>query len=180
MKRALSILIALAMVLSLGMACAQAQVTWHDSAYPTYTELVTIGYFTKEGRVIESETVSLFEDDGFGNAYGSLIYCDRDESSIEYRLGRAYASLDTTFYVPTHALQNGWDHRWDSAEIRIFGDGELLCTVSGFTAYSEPLPVSIDVSNVNFLKIEFNNTIYFYSGMTYPLVALGNPVLVNK
>ena len=173
MKRALGILLTLVMILSLGMASAATLNTWGNPG----TDLTSIGYFTKEDRIIEGNSTHVNATDSFGNTYASLIYSDTEEGMIEYRLGGAYETLEATVYIPTYALQNGWDHMWDTAEISIYADNQFVGTISGFTSHDAPLPIAIDVEGVQFLRFEFDDVCFYYMGRANALAVIGNPTL---
>lgn len=173
MKRALVILMVLVMALSFGMANAATVNTWAEPG----VELTSIGYFNKVDRIVEGNSTNLNAKDNYGNTYSSMIYADTTEGSIEYRLGGQYKTLEATFYIPAMAVQNGWDHMWDTAVISVYADNEFLGTVSRFSAYDTPLPTIIDVENVQFLRFEFNDVCYFYNGREWGLVAIGDPTL---
>ena len=177
MKRTLGILLILVMVLCLGMANAQTYGAWNDSIRSAGTDLTSIGYFTKEGRIIEGNSTDLFAEDGYGNHYSSLIYSNINEGMIEYRLGGNYTTLDATVYIPDFALKNGHDHQWSTASISIYADNQYLGSVSGFSAYDAPLPIRVNVENVNFLRFEFDDVCYFYNGMEYALAVIGDATL---
>lgn len=173
MKRALGILLTLVMILSIGMASAA---TLNTRGNPG-TDLTSIGYFTKEDRIIEGNSTHVNATDSFGNTYASLIYSDTEEGMIEYRLGGAYETLEATVYIPTYALQNGWDHMWDTATISIYADNQFVGTISGFTSHDAPLPIEIDVEDVQFLRFEFDDVCFYYMGRANALAVIGNPTL---
>ncbi|MBQ4538928.1 MAG: hypothetical protein II995_04900 [Oscillospiraceae bacterium] len=177
MKRTLGLLLVLLMVISLGMANAQTYGAWNDNIYSAGTSLTSIGNFTKEDRIIEGNSSDLFAQDGYGNQYSSLIYSNTCEGMIEYRLGGNYKTLNATVYIPAFALQNGHDHQWNTASISIYADNQYLGCVSGFSAYDAPLPIRVNVENVQFLRFEFNNVCYYYHGMEYALAVIGNAML---
>lgn len=176
MKRALSILMILVMVLSLGMANAQ---TWTYDTFTRGTSLTSIGYFNKVERIVEASSGNLFDNDNYGNYYSDLIYAGTSEGMIEYRLDDNYTAFNTTLYVTGPATKEGHDHYWDTATISVYGDDVLMYRIAGFTPKSAPQPVNLNIEGVKFLKITFDHACYYRHGMEEPLVALGNPMLVK-
>ena len=177
MKRILGILLILTLVLSLGMAGAESYGAWSDNIASAGTPLTSLGYYNKEDRIIEGNAYDINATDNCGNQYSSMIYANTYDGMIEYRLGGRYNTLNASVYVPAFAVQNGHDHNWNTAVISVYADNNFLGTISGFSAYDAPLPISINVQNVQFLRFEFDNVCYYYNGMEYGLAAIGNPTL---
>lgn len=179
MKRTIAVFLALLMVFSFGMANALTFSASYENVDNLGVELTSIGYYTKDDRIIEAENGDLFDHDSFGNSYSTLIYPNIEEGQIEYLLNGAYTTLEADIYLPEYSLKYGESHRWDHASISIYGDDTLLGTISGFSAYDEPLPIIVCVENVRVLRIEFDDVYCYYHGMTYPLAAIGDPMLTK-
>lgn len=173
MKRMLGILLALVMVLSIGMANAATL----DTEERPGTELTSLGYFAKEGEIIEGDATDINATNLFDRTYSSLIYADTEKGMIEYFLGGEYKTLEVFFYIPDEAITNGQDQSWDAAVISVYTDEELLFTVSQFAPFDMPLPLIIDVENAQYLRFEFDNVCYYYNGRPCGLAALGEPKL---
>lgn len=173
MKRILVILLALVMMLSLGMANADAV----DNAERTGTDLISLGYSAKEGEIIEGDSTDINADNFFDRIYSSLIYANTEKGMIEYHLGGEYKTLELFFYIPDEAISNGRDQSWDAAAISVYTDEELLFTVSQFAPFDTPLPLIIDVENAQYLRFEFDNVCYYYNGNPCGLAAIGEPIL---
>lgn len=151
--------------------------------YKDSTPLTSIGYFTKERGFYESEAgKSNHDTDNYGTLYSTMIYSDEKHTFGEYLLGGNYKEFTASIYVNANALKEGTDHFWDTATISIYGDDVLLYQATGFDAKDEPLPVSVNIEGVKFLKIEFNQAVYSLSSFAFngqPLVVLGNPAVVK-
>ncbi len=169
---------ALEAVLGVAPAAEEAAVMYKDS-----TPLTSIGYFTKEHGFYESEAGKSDHDtDNYGTLYSTLIYSDEKHTFGEYLLGGNYKEFTASIYVNANALKDGTDHFWNTATVSIYGDDVLLYQTTGFDAKDEPLPVSVNIEGVKFLKIEFNQAVYSLSSFTFngqPLVVLGNPAVVK-
>lgn len=179
MKRTIAVLLVLLMVLSLGMANALTFNASNTNVADLGVELTSIGYYTKDNGIIEAGIGNLFDHDNCGNSYTTLIYPNIEEGQIEYRLNGAYTTLEASVYLPEYSLKYGESHQWNHAVISIYGDDMLLGTISGFSAYDEPLQLLVNVEDVRFLRIEFDNVYCYYHGMTYPLAVIGNPILTK-
>ena len=150
-----------------------------NGVYAETVPLTSIGYFTKDDHVLEAEGgYTRFDTDNYGNAYGTLIHASVSEGGIEYRLDKEYSALMCTLYVTDTAVKEGHDHQWQNAAINFYADDVLIYSATGFTAKSEPLPLMLDVQDVQFLRIEFDRVCYYNTGREHPLVAVGNPMLV--
>ncbi len=173
MKRALGILLILVMILSLGMANAATL----DTAEAPGTDLISLGYSTREGEIIEGDSTDINAENFFDRIYSSVIYANTEKGMIEYYLGGEYKTLETFFYIPDEAITYGRDQSWDAAVISVYTDEELLFTVSQFTPFDTPLPLIIDVENAQYLRFEFDNVCYYYNDKPCGLAAIGEPKL---
>ena len=139
--------------------------------------LTDIEYFSKSGSIQEDYWVD--GTDNYGTAYPhSITPFDSGTTYIEYYLGGQYAKLSGVLYVTSHAKSiNPSYYTWGIATISIYGDDILLYTNTGFTTKDQPMNISVDISEVDFLKISFENAHYFDTGMSESLIGLGNPTI---
>ena len=61
--------------------------------------------------------------------------------------------------------------------MRQYGDDVLLYTCSDFSPKYKPIDISVDISNVEFLKICFLNADYPNEGSRHPILGIGNPTI---
>lgn len=142
-----------------------------------YSFLLTdLDYFSKSSRVY---TNSKYDNiDNHDTVYGSCITGKDEDSYIEYYIGCEYTNFSGTLYVTDHARSiNPNFQNWDIATISIYGDGLLLYSYTGFSTKDKPLNIDIDITNVEFLKISFDNAYYFNSGLRLALICMGNPTI---
>lgn len=120
---------------------------------------------------------SLHEVDNYGSVYASNLGLE-GWSSIEYYIGSDYSKLTCTLYITENA--KGYDEEayagsWSNLTISIYGDDVLLYTKTGFNTKDKPLDISVDVKDVEFLKIvSSNNGFIYWYGVA---VGIGNPTL---
>lgn len=158
---------------------APGSLPFDESLYVNATSLADLDYFTKDDWVYMLEDYFLYEEDNYGNIYDAMLVSCTEEGAIEYRLGGDYRLFIGYVYVPDYALKNGYHHYWDTAELSIYGDDQLLFTISGFNEKTEPVPFALNVEGVKFLKVVFDHTILYHQGSGSPLAAIGKPALVK-
>ncbi len=80
-----------------------------------------------------------------------------EEGYIEYNIRREYKTLDFYLYIPRDvaAVTKLKSSEVASGVINIYGDDVLLASYSGFSLNDTARACSVDVSGVEFLKIEF-------------------------
>lgn len=139
--------------------------------------LTDIDYFTKAGAIHENSWID--STDNYGATYPhSIAPYDSGTTYIEYYLGGQYAKLTGVLYITSHAKSISPSYyTWNNATISIYGDDVLLYTKTGFTTKDQPIDISVDISEVDFLKISFENAHYFDTGMSESLIGLGNPTV---
>lgn len=139
--------------------------------------LTDIEYFSKSSSIQEDNWVD--STDNYGTVYPhSITPFDSGTTYIEYYLGRQYAKFSGVLYVISHAKSiNPSYYTWDIATISIYGDDILLYTNTGFTTKDQPININIDISEVDFLKISFEDAHYFDTGISESLIGLGNPTI---
>lgn len=166
--------------LEAALGTGQSYIAFDNAEYMDRILLDEIGYFAKDDCVRVPNATNLYSTDNYGNNYSTLVYSTELDGSIEYQLNGAYSIFLGTFFVPDQAVKNGHDHHWATASVAIYGDDELLfASTEAFEAKSEPLPVILDVSGVAYLKVVFRDANYYDIGRTHPLIALGNPAVVE-
>ena len=133
--------------------------------------------FEKEG--IRLDAVLMDGKDLYEGIYTSCFGPKDDSGYVEYLLNGRYIRLDTVLYITGADLSPYYDYTWDAAVCRIYGDEELLFEQIGFQHKDEPQPLSLDVSGVKFLRIEFDKAAYYNTGAGRPLILLGNSMLVQ-
>ncbi len=133
--------------------------------------------FEKEG--IRLDAVLMDGKDLYEGIYTSCFGPNDDSGYVEYLLNGRYIRLDTVLYITGADLSPYYDYTWDYAACRIYGDEELLFDQTGFTHKDEPQPLSLDVSGVKFLRIEFDKAAYYNTGAGRPLILLGNSMLIQ-
>lgn len=139
--------------------------------------LTDIEHFSKAGAIQEDYWID--GTDNYGTVYPhSITPFDSGTTYIEYYLGGQYAKLSGVLYVISHAKSiNPLYYTWNIATISIYGDDNLLYTNTGFTTKDPPINISVDISEVEFLKISFENAHYFDEGLSESLIGLGNPTI---
>lgn len=126
---------------------------------------------------INTDCVLLDGKDRYGNIYISCMGPRDDTGYIEYLLNCEYTRLEAVLYVTGADLNPYYDYYWDYATCRIYGDDQLLFDITGIDPKAEPLLLDLDLSDVRFLRIEFDKAAYFNTGAGRPLILLGNPTL---
>ena len=104
--------------------------------------------------------------------YASLGFGD---NTIEYLLNGAYRELRGVLYIPKHSLPNLTDIDVLRVKFAIYGDDQLLYTMPALGLQDEPLSFSVDVTNVRFLKITFDEA----CTISGPYIVLGDAELVK-
>lgn len=139
--------------------------------------LTDIEYFSKSISVGEAYWYDC--TDNYGTVYPhSITASDSGTKYIEYYLGGQYAKFSGVLYVTSHARSiNPSYYTWNIATVSIYGDDHLLYTNVGFTNKDQPIEISIDISEVDFLKIAFENTYYTDEGLSSSLIGLGSPTV---
>lgn len=128
---------------------------------------------------INTDCVLLDGKDRYGSIYTACLGPRDDTGYIEYLLNCEYSSLQTALYVTGADLNPYYDYYWDYVTCRIYGDDQLLFSITGINPKAEPRLLNIDVNGVRFLRIEFDKAAYFNTGAGRPLVLLGNPMLLR-
>ena len=115
--------------------------------------------------------------DNYDNSYSNCFAAhDSGMSYIEYNLDKKYSKLTGTIYVNKKLRTSNlfYDNR-DIATINIYGDGKLIYSKTGFSIKDKPIDIHIDITDVEFLRIEIIDAMYYVSGGTDgALVCLGN------
>ena len=152
-----------------------------DFQQQTYKLLKNVECFSKTEGVYSG---SSYENiDNYDNVYASCIYgygtvFDNEDPYIEYHVGKEYTNLSCTVYVVKSARTVNPDYAgWDIATLSIYGDDVLLYTCSDFSPKYKPIDISVDISNVEFLKICFLNADYPNEGSRHPILGIGNPTI---
>ena len=162
-----------------------SELTHIDTPQQTqYSTLLTnLDYFSKSNGVYTNSSVDSI--DNYDTVYNSCISgyettFDTAEPYIEYYLGSEYTILSGQLYVTRHARGiNPKLSNWDIATISIYGDDILLYSYTGFSPKDKPLDFSIDITNIEFLKICFSNAYYSKEGLHHSLISLGNPIVTQ-
>lgn len=127
----------------------------------------------------------LDKTDNYDTVYSSYIsgyatVFDTEDPYIEYYVGSEYTNLSGKLYVTRHARGiNPQFSNWDIATVSIYGDDSLLYTYTGFSPKDKPLDISINITDVDFLKICFSDTHYYQEGLSHSLISLGNPTITK-
>ncbi len=115
-----------------------------------------------------------YNKDNYGEIYSnSLALSD----AVEYYIGKEYAIFDATIYVTDVAKDFEYsDYRvefWDSMTISVYGDDKLLYTKTGFNPKDKPLDITVDVTDVEFLKIVYAEQFYGFTLVAFGDLTLG-------
>lgn len=154
-------------------------------APPKSYRLTDLSYFRKDknGIVIDS---SSYTTDNFNGVHSGVIHSTYQGvsygGSVEYHLAGQYQTLNGTLYLTKAAKDNANDGNggWDGSSVSIYGDDQILFTkTGGFHAKMDPIDFSLDVSNVEYLKITIS-CYYNHSGSKSPLAALGDLTLHTR
>lgn len=152
----------------------------------------TEGIFLNELDYFEKDSwfsVTSGGEDSFGNAFHYQLHASRgafdtNQKSITYYLGRQYSSLTGQLFIPKRANSTTSGHglNWDTAAFTIYqvdenGNQTTLYKKNNFTNMMKPESVTVDLSDVEFLKIEFLDCVYSDTGLSEPLVSFGDPML---
>ena len=159
---------------TLGLSADEERV-YDNSVSEDYIALEELDYFT-----IDHFQILYEGKDNFGNEYANIFYSAEDHGSVEYYLNGKYKELKGTLYVVDRALNNGYDHKWDEAAFSVYADGKLIYSTAGFTSHTKPLELILDISNVEYLQLVYDNNFYYDIGHGWPLTAFGNPMLLKK
>ena len=120
-----------------------------------------------------------YSSDNFGGAYTFNIAPDETESAAEYYLDGNYTKLSGCLYViGTAAMDLERDNDcYYNAYIAFYADDVKVWEYSGFSYNMKPVPFEIDLTGVEFLRIEARDSIYYDTGMSTAMMAIGNPML---
>ena len=146
---------------------------WKQRSVPV--NLVSLEEFYKDCYVhtSNSEGYKIYGIDNQGNNYETFIGGGSDDY-IEYKIGGYGAKrLCCTVYVTEDCAAEYPEesHRYDDTAIIIYGDGQILYSLTSgdWGQKMEPKEIALDISGVDYIKIEFPSEL----GM----VSLGNPAI---
>lgn len=97
------------------------------------------------------------------------------DHEIEYLLNGEYKKLRGNLYIPKSALGTLTNIDILRVKFFIYGDDQLLYTMPALTLKDEPVSFSLNVSNVKFLKIAFDEA----CTIAGPYIVLGDAELVK-
>ena len=151
-----------------------------DSSGEVYPLQYMEPFAEEDFRVNTESGRMLFGTDNYGTQYATVLYSDANLYGwVDYYLGGEYTSFMGTLYINGRAVKEGYSHAWGSASFSIYGDGKLLYSTSGFDSYQKPQTISVDVTGVEFLRIQFDQNYYYDTGLSCPLACLGDPQLIK-
>ena len=139
--------------------------------------LTTLEPFGKpEGMPCDQDYYSF---DNYGNAYTFNIAPDEEKSIAEYNLDGGYTKLSGYLYViGSAAVDLDKDSScYAEGSITFYADDVKVWEYSGFSYNMKPVPFEIDLTGAEFLRIEARNSIYYETGMSTAMMAIGNPML---
>ena len=97
---------------------------------------------------------------------------------MDYYPKGEYAKFSGTVFATSHSTSvNPRSSLWDGIIIQIYGDDELLYSMTGFDPLGSAVDISVDISGVTALRIYIVNGCYIDTGMHLALIGLGNPTL---
>ena len=88
------------------------------------------------------------QSDNRANLYDHSL--SADIGSLTFSLGGGFSAFTGTVAMP---FGSSSDYLRQSADLRIYGDGQLLAEFKGMDSQSEPMPFEISVENVNELTL---------------------------
>lgn len=117
--------------------------------------LTELEEYTNDGLSVND---TLYNTDNYGTSYSSSIMPTSSyvgsEHYIEYYLENKYAKFEAILYITEGARDSA---TVDEAIVSIYGDDVLICTYSNFSPKDKPKEIVVDISNVEFLKIQFTH-----------------------
>ena len=149
----------------LGSAPAE-QSQYDNTSCTEAVSLAGLDYFEQESFTVDNSGTDWY-DDNYGNVYiNTFFHRGVNTGYVEYFLDGKYSELAGTICVYSQALNNGYGQTWDTATIRIYGDGQLLYSkCGGFDPKFKPMEILLDISGVEFLRIEMENNVYYDTGL---------------
>ncbi|MBQ6562318.1 MAG: NPCBM/NEW2 domain-containing protein [Clostridia bacterium] len=118
-------------------------------------------------------------EDKYNNIYNSTLFADASlgfgDNVVEYLLSKEYKELHGVFYIPKKLSSFVEEKDLLMVKVKIYGDDRLLYTMPGMRMKDEPLSFNVNVSGVQFLKIEFEHAV----DISGPYVVMGDAELVQ-
>ena len=143
------------------------------SKSPGQRSLAGLDYFELESFTVDNSGTDWY-DDNYGNVYtNTFFHRGVNTGFVEYFLDGKYSELAGTICVYSQALNNGYGQTWDTATIRIYGDDQLLYSkCGGFDPKFKPMEILLNISGVEFLRIEMENNVYYDTGLDKQVIML--------
>ena len=123
------------------------------------------------------------DTDNYGQTHQNILgYSSFSSGSIEYLLDGEYDRFEANLFVPqdtAYSITNPNHSAWSNASVTIYADGSVIYSqTGGFSAKTEPIPIDLDITGVQFLKIVFEKTGAMGSfGLSYEICSLGDTLL---
>lgn len=149
-------------------------------AKPTPISLAQMETWSRQDAILRTDTLGVWQTDNYDNYYSDVMqsYDSFSKSSyLEYFLDNKYATFTTTAFIPRHAVLKNIEN-FSTSKIKIYGNDQLIYTFEGRTSNkSKPETVTLDVSEVAFLKVVFEDCCTDSWGTTIQKFSLGNSTL---
>ena len=122
------------------------------------------------------------ETDNYGQTHQDILSCSYSPGSIEYLLNGAYDRFEANLFVPqdtAYRITKPNYYAWSTASVTIYADDSVIYSrTGGFSAKTEPIPIDLNITGVQFLKISFQNTGAIDPfGVSHSIFMLGDTLL---
>ena len=92
--------------------------------------------------------------DNYGNRYSTAVYNHSNNTNLEYLIAMKYSRFKGVLYIP-----EGEDSS-SSCNLTIEADGRVIYSSPEMTKSSQPVPLDVDVTGYNNIKIIFSDGCY--------------------
>lgn len=127
---------------------------------PSPISLTDIKAWARQNVYLETNTFSSRQTDNYENRYSDVMYSLSTyykDNYMEYYLNNEYATFTTTAFITKEAVSENYKD-FSASKIKIYGDDQLIYTFKGGTSNKQkPKTVTLDVSDITFLKVVFEN-----------------------
>lgn len=103
--------------------------------------------------------------DNYGNSYTNAINNIYGHSKFEYLLNMKYSRFRGTLYIPQGEKYD------DEITLKIIADGKVIYTSPKMTKTSAPVPIDVNITGCNNLKIEFSKGASTYASSLWVCLA---------
>ena len=137
--------------------------------------LTTLEAFNIEGTSLKEE-LAVFDKDNNNYTRAITVTKTNNTSSISYNINKEYKYLNTTVAISKEVSEKNKNY----GRIKIIADDKTIYDSQNINKNFKTKELKLDISNINILKIVYNNSNNKVSSKDNVVIALlGNPTLLK-